>query len=83
MQAALDAAGVDCGMWALDDKDEPENGQSLRYDQFIAPLVRAVQELAAWGGEALERIQKRNAGSTGVNVLPRSINASEAQCQHE
>ncbi|MGQ0457936.1 MAG: DUF2793 domain-containing protein [Hyphomicrobium sp.] len=47
VKAALDRAGVDCAMWVLDDKDDPESAQSLRYDQFIAPLVAAVQELAA------------------------------------
>lgn len=47
VKAALDRAGVDCGLWVLDDKDDPEGTQSLRYDQFIAPLVKAVQELAA------------------------------------
>lgn len=47
VKAALDAAGVDCGLWVLDDKNDLGSAQSLRYDQFIAPLVRAVQQLTA------------------------------------
>jgi len=27
--------------------DDPDSEQALRYDQFIAPLIAAVQELAA------------------------------------
>lgn len=46
VKAALDSAGVDCAMWVLDDPEDPESAQSLRYDQFIAPLVAAVQQLA-------------------------------------
>jgi hypothetical protein len=51
VKAALDAAGVDCGLWVLQDTDDPDSSQSLRYDQFIAPLVMALQELA-------ERVEK-------------------------
>lgn len=48
VKAALDAAGcTDFAGWVLADKDDPQSLQSLRYDQFIAPLIRAVQELAA------------------------------------
>jgi hypothetical protein len=39
--------GVDFGGWILTDKDDPESQQGLRYDQFIAPLIKAVQELTA------------------------------------
>ncbi|MBJ3785814.1 DUF2793 domain-containing protein [Devosia sediminis] len=44
---------VDFGGHVLADPDDPDSQQALRYDQFIAPLVRAVQELAA-RVEALE-----------------------------
>ncbi len=48
VKAALDQAGVDdFAGWVLEDKDDPNSTQSLRYDQFIAPLIKAVQELAA------------------------------------
>lgn len=42
----VDALGVeDFGGWLLEDKEDPESGQALRYTEFVAPLVRAVQEL--------------------------------------
>ena len=48
VRAALDAAGVDdFGGWVLADKNDPESSQGLRMDQFIAPLVRAIQEQQA------------------------------------
>lgn len=46
VKAALDAAGVDAidaALW----KEAPDGEQSLGYSGFIAPLVRAVQELSA------------------------------------
>lgn len=46
VKAALDKAGVDCGLWTLADPADPKSVQSLRYDQMIAPLVQAVKELA-------------------------------------
>jgi hypothetical protein len=48
VKAALDASGVgDFAGWVLADKDDANSQQGLRYDQFIAPLVKAVQELSA------------------------------------
>jgi hypothetical protein len=48
VQAALSQAGVnDFAGWVLADKDDPNSTQGLRYDQFIAPLIKAVQELSA------------------------------------
>lgn len=44
VKAATDAAGVDFAGWVLTDKDDPDSQQALRYDQFIAPLIKAVQE---------------------------------------
>lgn len=41
--ARLDA---DFGGHVLADAEDPESQQALRYDQFVAPLVKAVQELA-------------------------------------
>lgn len=46
VKAATDAAGVDFGGWVLSDANDPESQQALRYDQFVAPLIKAVQELA-------------------------------------
>ena len=47
-QVAEVAAGLaaDFGGHVLADPNDPQSQQALRYDQFIAPLVRAVQELA-------------------------------------
>jgi hypothetical protein len=39
----------------LTDKDDPDSQQALRYDQFIAPLIKAVQELTA----KVEKLEKR------------------------
>lgn len=36
--------GVDFGGWVLTDKENPDSHQALRYDQFIAPLIKAIQE---------------------------------------
>ena len=47
VKSVVDAAGVDFGGWILSDPENPESQQSLRYDQFIAPLVKAVQEQQA------------------------------------
>jgi hypothetical protein len=47
VKEAVDAAGVDFGGWLLDDKDDPDSQQALRYDQFIAPLTKALQEALA------------------------------------
>jgi len=44
VKQAVDAAGVDFGGWILTDKDDPDSTQGLRYDQFIAPLTKALQE---------------------------------------
>ena len=47
VKAAMDQFGVDFGGWVLADKDDPDSQQNLRMDQFIAPLIKAVQELSA------------------------------------
>jgi hypothetical protein len=47
VKQSVDTAGVDFGGWVLDDKDDSDSQQSLRYDQFIAPLTKALQEAIA------------------------------------
>jgi hypothetical protein len=47
VKEAVDDAGVDFGGWVLTDKDDPDSQQALRYDQFIAPLTKALQEALA------------------------------------
>jgi hypothetical protein len=44
VKAAVDDAGVDFGGWILTDKNDSDSAQGLRYDQFIAPLTKALQE---------------------------------------
>jgi Chaperone of endosialidase len=39
--------GTSFAGWCTADVDDPDAAQALRYEQFIAPLVKAVQELAA------------------------------------
>lgn len=46
VKAAL-PSGVDFGGWILTDTNNPDSSQGLRYDQFISPLIKAVQELTA------------------------------------
>ena len=46
VKQALEDEGVgDYAMWALADKDDPDSFQALSYHEFIAPLIKAVQEL--------------------------------------
>jgi hypothetical protein len=47
VKQSIDDAGVDFGGWVLTDKDDPSSQQALRYDQFIAPLTKALQEAIA------------------------------------
>jgi hypothetical protein len=47
VKVAVDDAGVDFGGWILTDKNDPDSAQGLRYDQFIAPLTKALQETMA------------------------------------
>ncbi|TQI75645.1 endosialidase-like protein [Bosea sp. AK1] len=58
VRAALEAAGVDCGIWLQDDPADPDSRQSLRYDQLIAPMVQAIRELSA-------RVDRIEAASRG------------------
>lgn len=46
VKSSVDKAGVDFAGWVLSDKDDPDSQQALRYDQFISPLIKAVQELS-------------------------------------
>lgn len=39
--------GLDLGMWALDDANDPKSRQGLRYEQLVPVLIKAVQELSA------------------------------------
>ena len=54
VRAALDGLGIaDFAGYVKADPADPESEEGLRYAEFIAPLIAAVQELA-WRVEALE-----------------------------
>jgi hypothetical protein len=59
VKAACDQLGVDFGGWILANPDDPESQQGLRTDQFMAPVIKAVQELAA----KVEEIEARLAST--------------------
>lgn len=54
--AAAARLEADFGGHVLADPDDPQSQQALRYDQFIAPLVKAVQELT----ERVEKLEIQN-----------------------
>lgn len=48
VRSALVGAGVeDFAGWVLTNPADPDSPQALRYDEFISPLIKAVQELVA------------------------------------
>ncbi len=49
VKEALDlvAPNQDFSGWVLTDKDNPNSEQALRYEEFISPMVKAIQELSA------------------------------------
>ena len=54
VKSVIDTTGVeDFAGWVLLDKSNSDSEQALRYEEFIAPLIKAVQELTA-RVEALE-----------------------------
>lgn len=46
-EVAKACGAKDFGGWILTDPSNPDSSQGLRYDQFISPMIKAVQELAA------------------------------------
>lgn len=38
---------IDAALWELADKEDPNSSQSLKITEFIAPIVKAIQELSA------------------------------------
>lgn len=45
VKSAVDEAGVDFAGWVLLDKEDVDSEQALRYEEFVSPLIKAVQEL--------------------------------------
>lgn len=53
---------LDCAFWVSADVTDPEAAQSLRYEELIAPLIKAVQELSAQNTALEQRISILEAG---------------------
>ena len=62
VKQAADIAGIDFGGWILSDKDDLTSTQGLRYYQFIAPLIKAIQELSQKVEELENRLNNTNQG---------------------
>jgi hypothetical protein len=39
--------GIDFGGWILTDLNDPNSYQGLRYEEFIAPMIKSIQELSS------------------------------------
>lgn len=52
--------GLDWAGWCLADPEDPDSAQALRYEDLIAPLVRAVQELAEHVGAGHAPLRARS-----------------------
>ncbi len=39
--------GIDFGGWLIDDLEDADSKQALRYEEFISPLIKAIQQLHA------------------------------------
>jgi hypothetical protein len=46
VKSVVDQYGVDFAGHSMDNKDDPESKQRLAYTEFIAPLIKSVQELS-------------------------------------
>jgi len=57
VKAAL-PSDVDFGGWVQVNLDDPNSEQGLRYDEFVAPLIKAIQELSAKNDALTARIAK-------------------------
>jgi hypothetical protein len=38
--------GIDFGGWIITDLNDPDSRQGLRYEEFISPLIKSIQELS-------------------------------------
>jgi hypothetical protein len=48
VKSVLDEVNIaDFGGWVISDVNDAEGQQALRYEEFISPLIKAVQELTA------------------------------------
>jgi hypothetical protein len=51
-----DLAVPDFAGWTLDDVNNPDSAQGLRYTEFIAPMVKSIQELSAKNSDLESRL---------------------------
>lgn len=58
VKTAVDAAGVDFAGWVLADALDPTSAQGLRYEHFISPLIKAVQEQQVMIDILIARVDK-------------------------
>jgi len=71
VQAVLDRLGVgDFGGWVLDDVNDKESVQSLRYDEFIAPIISAIQQLADQVDSLKRQIKKGSTNQSSLDIQP-------------
>jgi hypothetical protein len=50
VKEAIDKNNIDpkdFGPWILTDTENPDSDQALRYEEFISPIIKAIQELSA------------------------------------
>lgn len=38
---------LDCGFWTIEDVSDADSAQGLRYEELIAPMIKAIQQLSA------------------------------------
>jgi hypothetical protein len=57
VKQVADSFAVDFGAHVLTDVNDPDSPQGLRYDQFIAVMVKAIQELSQQNQNLLDRIE--------------------------
>jgi hypothetical protein len=54
---------VDFGGYIKTNPDDPNSEEALRYDEFISPLIKAVQELSARVVELENKLSQQNGGA--------------------
>lgn len=57
-QTLIDHGAPDAAIWSMADKNDPESLQALRYEELIAPMIKAMQEMTARIVELETRLQQ-------------------------
>lgn len=59
VRQAMTSAGIDdAAFWVLEDPNDQNSRQALRYEEFIAPLIKAVQEVTCLVDKQRQRIDE-------------------------